>query len=103
MYFIVILYVRTPIKSRFLRGSGGKKYRFYKIVQNNSVGYFNYHAKAKKLIKDGKLKGYRFASEYNGIKDVLLLIFDDGKHPVMPIRRPRWREYFEILGIKTKE
>ena len=64
------------------------------------MGYFNYHATAKKLIKDGKLLKYHFLPEYNGIKDVLLLIFDDEKHPVMPIRRPRWREYFDILGIK---
>lgn len=67
------------------------------------MGYFNYHAQAKKLIKDGKLIEYRFISEYNGIKDVLLLIFNDEKHPIMPIRRPRWREYIDILGIKLKE
>ena len=64
------------------------------------MGYFNYHGTAKKLIKDGKLKEYRFLTEYNGIKDVLLLIFDDEKHPVMPIRRHRFNEYFDLLGIK---
>ena len=67
------------------------------------MGYFNYHATAKRLIKDGKLKEYRFLPEYNGIKDVLLLIFDDEKHPIMPIRKNRWREYFELLGIKTNK
>lgn len=67
------------------------------------MGYFNYHATAKKLIKDGKLAEYRFLAEYNGIKDVLLLIFNDERHPVMPIRKERWREYFDILGIKLKE
>ena len=66
------------------------------------MGYFNYHATAKKLIKDGKLKEYRFLAEYNGIKDVLLLIFDDRVHPIMPIRRPRFAEYFELLEIKNK-
>lgn len=66
------------------------------------MGYFNYHGAAKKLIKDGKLKEYRFLAEYNGIKDVLLLIFNDERHPFMPIRKHRWREYFDILGIKRK-
>lgn len=65
--------------------------------------YFNYHATAKKLIGDGKLKEYRFVADYNGIKDVLLLIFDDERHPFMPIRKDRWREYFEILEIKLKK
>lgn len=64
------------------------------------MGYFNYHATAKRLIKDGKLKEYRFVSEYNGIKDVLLLIFDDSRHPVMPIRRHKWGEYSEFIKIK---
>ena len=63
------------------------------------MGYFNYHATAKRLIKDGKLKEYRFISEYNGIKNVLLLIFDDERHPVMPIRKERWREYSDLLNI----
>ena len=67
------------------------------------MGYFNYHATAKKLIKDGKLVEYRFVSEYNGIKDVLLLIFNDEKHPIMPIRRHKWDEYIKILEIKAKD
>lgn len=67
------------------------------------MGYFNYHATAKKLIKNGKLKEYQFVSEYNGIKDVLLLIFNDERHPFMPIRKERWREYFDILGITIKD
>ena len=61
------------------------------------MGYFNYHAQAKRLIKSGKLIDYRFVAEYNGIKDVLLLIFNDEKHPVMPIRKPRQKEYIEII------
>ena len=32
------------------------------------MGYFNYHAQAKRLIKSGKLVDYRFVTEYNGIK-----------------------------------
>ncbi|MBQ6728477.1 MAG: thermostable hemolysin delta-VPH [Clostridia bacterium] len=64
------------------------------------MGYFNYHATAKRLIKDGKLKEYRFLPEYNGIKDVLLLIFDDEKHPIMPIRKPRQSEYLCLINNK---
>lgn len=64
------------------------------------MGYFNYHATAKRLIKDGKLKEYRFLPEYNGIKDVLLLIFDDSRHPVMPIRKPRQSEYLCLINNK---
>ena len=67
------------------------------------MGYFNYHATVKKLIKDGKLIEYRFLAEYNGIKDVLLLVFNDRVHPFMPIRKERWHEYFDILEIALKE
>lgn len=65
--------------------------------------YFNYHGLAKRLIREGKLKEYRFVAEYNGIQDVLLLVFNDERHPFMPIRKSRWREYFDILGIKIKD
>lgn len=62
------------------------------------MGYFNYHAIAKRLIAEGKLIEYRFVTEYNGIKDVLLLIFNDERHPIMPIRKERWHEYLDILN-----
>ena len=61
------------------------------------MSYFNYHAKAKKLIKDGKLIDYKFLEEYNGISPALLLIFDDKKHPNMPIREDRFGEYLPLL------
>ncbi|MBO5021487.1 MAG: thermostable hemolysin delta-VPH [Clostridia bacterium] len=61
------------------------------------MSYFNYHATAKSLIKKGKLKGYSFEEKYNGISPVLLLHFDDIKHPIMPIRKSRWEEYFPLL------
>ena len=66
------------------------------------MGYFNYHAAAKRLIREGKLTGYRFVEEYNGIKDVLLLFFNDPRRPVMPIRRKRWHEYLPLLDGKPK-
>lgn len=61
------------------------------------MSYFNYHYVAKKLIKDGKLKKWYFTEKYNNISPALVLIFDDVKHPVMPIRKYRFEEYTEIL------
>ena len=65
------------------------------------MAYFHYHAVAKGLIKAGKLRGYYFAEHHNGISPALVLVFDDEKHPVMPIRRERWEEYEGLLvGVK---
>lgn len=57
--------------------------------------YFNYHAKVKRLIEEGKLKGYEFVDEYNGITPALLLHFEGGLS--MPIRDYRWEEYLPYL------
>ena len=57
--------------------------------------YFNYHAKVKKLILEGKLSGYEFLDEYKGISPVLLLHFKDYKS--MPIRDYMWEEYLPYL------
>lgn len=62
--------------------------------------YFNYHAKAKNLIKSGKLVEYKIVEKYNNISPALLLIFDDGN--IMPIREFRWQEYFELLNKKEQ-
>ena len=59
--------------------------------------YFNYHAKAKKLILEGKLKEYYFTDSYNSISPALVLIFNDPKRPAMPIREHRWSEYEPLL------
>lgn len=56
--------------------------------------YFNYHAKAKNLIKNGKLIDYKIVENYNNISPALLLIFDE---LVMPIRQHRWQEYFDLI------
>ena len=61
------------------------------------MAYFNYHAKAKKLIKENKLIGYYFVENHNGIKPALILLFNDIKHPVMPIRESKWAEYLYLL------
>ena len=59
--------------------------------------YFNYHATAKKLIANGKLQSWFFTDNYNGISPALVLVFDDLKHPFMPIRKHRWADYLEFL------
>lgn len=64
--------------------------------------YFNYHAVAKRLITEGKLKSYYFTERYHGISPALVLVFDDLIHPVMPIRETRWEEYFPLLPAEKE-
>ena len=59
--------------------------------------YFNYHATAKRLIKADRLKDYYFTEAYRDISPALVLVFEDEKHPFMPIRENRWEEYAELL------
>ena len=61
------------------------------------MAYFNYHATAKKLIKDGKLANYSFVQEYHGVKPALLLFFNDEKHPVVIIREHKFLEYALLI------
>ena len=60
------------------------------------MGYFNYHAKVKNLIKQGQLVSYEFVDEYNKISPALLLRFKDGS--VYPIREHRFEEYLLLLA-----
>lgn len=57
--------------------------------------YYNYHAQVKKLILEGRLIGYEFVDDYNGIKPALVLYFHE--HRPMPIRNHRWEEYVPYL------
>ena len=59
--------------------------------------YFNYHATAKNLISKGKLIGYYITEKHNSVCPALVLVFDDSKHPIMPIRQHRWGEYLPLL------
>lgn len=52
-----------------------------------------------KLIDDGKLTAWYYCNNHNGIKPAMVLVFDDIKHPFMPIRKDRWDEYKAILPI----
>ena len=63
--------------------------------------YFNYHATAKRLIAEGKLMDHYVVDRYKRISPALILVFDDPRHPIMPIREHRWEEYWPLL--KNKE
>ena len=56
--------------------------------------YYNFHAKAKQLIKDGHLIKQEIVDNWNGIKSALVLYFDNHRH--MPIRQYRWDEYIKF-------
>ena len=62
------------------------------------MGYFNYHAKAKNLIKSGHLIDYKIVDNWNNISPALVLFFDNNKP--MPIRDYRFAEYIELLNNK---
>lgn len=57
------------------------------------MSYYNYHAKAKKLIADGHLVNMEIVDQWNTIAPALVLYFDN--HRPMPIRQYRWDEYLE--------
>lgn len=63
--------------------------------------YFNYHAKAKKLINEGHLVDYQVISRWNLIAPALVLYFDN--HEPMPIRKYKWEEYWKIINENFKE
>lgn len=60
------------------------------------MAYFNYHAKAKKLITEGHLADYEIVDSWRGISPALVLYFDNNRP--MPIREYRWDEYFKIIN-----
>ena len=59
------------------------------------MGYFNYHAKIKNLIKQNHLVDFVFYDDYNGIKNCMVLFFDN--HKPMPVRDYRIGEYFKFF------
>ena len=59
------------------------------------MSYFNYHAKVKRMITEGKLQKYYFDADYKNIGFALVLCFNDKKFPV---REKRFQEYFAIIG-----
>lgn len=57
--------------------------------------YFNYHAKAKSLIKSGELEYVEIMDDYHGIKPAMVLYFSS--HKPMPIRQEHWEEYYKLI------
>lgn len=57
--------------------------------------YFNYHAKAQNLIKNGHCIKAELKEKHNGICPALVLYFDN--NPPMPIRQHKFYDYFELL------
>ena len=60
------------------------------------MGYFNYHAKAKNKIKEGKLVKYEIVDRWKNISPALVLFFNDSKP--MPIRSYKWNEYIILIN-----
>ena len=61
--------------------------------------YFNYHAKAKRLISNNHLISVTFFKNYHNIKPAMVLYFDN--NTPIPIRDYMWKEYFEILKTEN--
>lgn len=57
------------------------------------MSYYNYHAKAKRLINEGHLVNMEIVKQWNNISPALVLYFDN--HRPMPIREYRWDEYLK--------
>ena len=57
--------------------------------------YFNYHGKAKKLIREGKLVAFVRFDRWGKIAPAFVLFFDS--HRPMPIREERVAEYVELI------
>jgi len=57
--------------------------------------YFNYHAKAKNLIKSGHCMSVSIFKSYHHIKPAMVLYFDNN-FP-MPIREYMWHEYLPLI------
>jgi len=60
------------------------------------MAYFNYHAKAKKLIKSGFCIACSIFPAYKHIRPALVLYFSNNKP--MPIRDYMWNEYLPLLN-----
>lgn len=78
------------------------KHIFVNLTHTFSM-YFNYHAKVKRLIKEGRAVGYEFLESYHNISPCLLIYFI-GERP-MPIRADHFDEYLKLLrefDIKSK-
>lgn len=57
---------------------------------------YPYHGRIKQRIRNGEMTGFRFADNYPGIGECLVLEF--GTYPfIRPVRPDRYAEYERIL------
>lgn len=59
------------------------------------MAYFNYHARAKHLLKSNSCIAATIFKEYHHIRPALVLYFSN--HKPMPIRDYMWHEYLPII------
>lgn len=59
------------------------------------MSYFNYHAKAKHLIKSGNCLCVTIFKDYHNIKPAMVFYFTNSK-PI-PIRDYMWKNYLELI------
>lgn len=59
------------------------------------MAYFNYHAKARNLVKSGHCVKAEVVQKHNDISPALVLYFDN--HIPMPIRLHKFDEYLALL------
>ncbi len=59
------------------------------------MAYFNFHAKAKSLIKANQLIGVTIFDEYHHIYPAMVLYFSTSK-PI-PIREYMWEDYLPLI------
>lgn len=57
--------------------------------------YFNYHAKAKNLLKNGHCIAVTIFKEYHHIRPALVMYFENSK-PI-PIREYMWSDYLPLI------
>lgn len=60
------------------------------------MAYFNYHAKAQRLIKEGHLLRFEIVPRCGSIAPALVLHFDNNRP--MPIREHKFAEYIELIN-----
>lgn len=61
------------------------------------MSYFNFHAKAKNLIKANHLLGVTIFDNYHHIYPAMVLYFDNSR-PI-PIREYMWEDYLPLIKL----
>ena len=57
--------------------------------------YYNYHAVAQRLIREGKLVGCQMVERWGKVAPAFVLFFEN--HRPMPIREERVAEYVDVI------